>query len=50
VLDSYGYRLLEFWVATNAFEEDLRRRKEYDADDAQRDAMILYDRLVCVAP
>uniref|UniRef100_A0A914WH81 RGS domain-containing protein n=1 Tax=Plectus sambesii TaxID=2011161 RepID=A0A914WH81_9BILA len=45
LLDRDGKRsLVEFWLAADSFAEDLKRRKDYSVEEAQADAMVLYDK------
>ncbi len=47
LLDRDGKRsLVEFWLAADSFAEDLKRRKNYSVEEAQGDAMVLYDKSV----
>lgn len=45
-LDRVGdKRLLEFYIATDSFKQDLlSRENSYDPIQAQEDAMVIYDR------
>lgn len=44
-LDEKGARaLVEFWLSAESFRSDLQQRAAYSPEEAQEDAMVLYDR------